>query len=115
MSLVVAFNALQVIALVGLRVTIEIGSIVCPACGQEGYITFIRVQHGSGKSRVWHYINEVDLCYAMAISHPDLYAEALVKALSTLKKVDPERANKLVENIARIIEAYKKEEPPFTP
>jgi hypothetical protein len=98
-----------------LSVTIEVGSIVCPVCGQEGFISFIRVQHGSGKSKVWHYINEVDLCYAMAIGHPDLYTEALVKALSTLKRVDPERANKLVENIARIIEAYKKGEQPFTP
>ncbi len=99
----------------GLCVTIGAGTIVCPACGQEGYITFIRVQHGSGKSRVWHYIDETGLCYALALSRPDLFIVALVKALDTLKRTDPKRADDLAEGIAKIVEAYRKREPPFTP
>ena len=95
--------------------TIDTGPVICPVCGQEGWISFIRVQHGSGKNRIWHYINEEGLCYAVAISRPDLYVVALVKALDTLKRVDPKRANELVESIEKVIEAYKRRESPFTP
>jgi hypothetical protein len=89
-------------------VTIDVGPIICPVCGQEGYITFIRVQHGPGRKN-WHYISEVDLCYAMALSHPDLLVEAIAKALNTLRNIDPEKAKALADALYKIIEAYKKE------
>jgi len=91
-----------------LCVTIDVGPIICPVCGQEGYITFIRVSHGSGANRVWHYIYEDDLCYAMALSHPNLLVEAVAKALNTLRNIDPEKAKALVDALYKIIEEYKK-------
>jgi hypothetical protein len=66
-------------------VTIKVGSIICPVCGQEGFVSFTRVTHGSGAKRTWHYISEDELCYALTLSRPDLLIAAITKALNALK------------------------------
>jgi len=88
--------------------TIKIGTIPCPVCGSEGYITFIRVQHGSGKDRVYHYITEDEVYQALALKDPGLLVEAITRSLQVLRETNPENAKQLVKQLRKVIEEFEK-------